>query len=131
MYEEPELTPAQRKAVWSEIEQTYLPGRDYDGIPYLEAGGFWQRQGHIYEVPFYYIDYTLAQVCALQFWKRMQENREEAWKDYLAICRLGGSVSFTEIVKKANLISPFQDGCLKAVVKPISEWLDRVDDQKL
>ncbi|WP_203362143.1 M3 family oligoendopeptidase [Bacillus sp. REN10] len=124
VYEQPNLTPAERKAVWKEIEQQYLPHRDYDGIPYLEAGGFWQRQGHIYDVPFYYIDYTLAQVCALQFWKRMDEDREAAWKDYVAICQIGGSRSFTEIVEKANLISPFEEGCIVSVLQPIEKWLE-------
>ena len=70
IYENPEMTPAERKAEWKRIEKTYLPMRDYDGNPYLEAGSVWQRQSHIYEAPFYYIDYTLAQICAFQFWKR-------------------------------------------------------------
>ncbi|MBM7647324.1 M3 family oligoendopeptidase [Bacillus ectoiniformans] len=131
IYEEPELTPEERKMIWKEIEKEYLPERDYEGIPFLEAGGYWQRQGHIYEVPFYYIDYTLAQVCALQFWKRMRENKEEAWEDYLAICRIGGSLSFTEIVEKAQLISPFEADCMESVVEPISKWLDAVDDIKI
>ncbi|KMY53451.1 oligoendopeptidase F [Bacillus sp. FJAT-27231] len=125
VYEEPELTPAERKAVWKEIEKAYLPHRDYDGIPYLEAGGFWQRQGHIYEVPFYYIDYTLAQVCALQFWKRMQESREKAWEDYVKICQVGGSLSFTDIVKLAGLASPFAEDCIGKVIEPIEQWLEQ------
>ncbi|WP_338753791.1 M3 family oligoendopeptidase [Bacillus sp. FJAT-52991] len=124
IYEQPTLTSAERKQVWKEIEKEYLPHRDYDGISYLESGGFWQRQGHIYDVPFYYIDYTLAQVCALQFWKRMDEDREAAWKDYVEICQIGGSLSFTEIVRKANLISPFEEGCIASVLKPIEKWLE-------
>ena len=75
MYENPEMTPEERKAAWKTIEETYLPTRDYDGISYLEAGGVWQRQGHIYSSPFYYIDYTFAQICAFQFWSRSFENR--------------------------------------------------------
>ncbi|KAB7707879.1 M3 family oligoendopeptidase [Bacillus aerolatus] len=129
VYEQPGLTPEERKTVWKEIEQVYLPHRDYDGIPYLEAGGFWQRQGHIYEVPFYYIDYTLAQVCALQFWKRMNEDREEAWKDYVKICKIGGSLSFTEIVEQAGLHSPFEEGCIKKVIEPIERWLDQAGQE--
>ncbi|WP_100403181.1 M3 family oligoendopeptidase [Bacillus sp. FJAT-42315] len=129
VYEQPSLTPAERKQVWKEIEKEYLPHRDYDGIPYLEAGGFWQRQGHIYDVPFYYIDYTLAQVCALQFWKRMDEDREAAWKDYVAICQIGGSLSFTDIVARANLISPFEEGCIVSVLQPIEKWLEEGSDK--
>src|SRR5699024_4976318 len=106
VYENPTMSPADRKAAWKDIEAIYLPHRDYDGHPYLEAGGFWQRQSHIYQSPFYYIDYTLAQICAFQFWVRMQENHKEAWKDYLHLCSLGGSKSFLELVEEANLRSP-------------------------
>ena len=62
IYENPQLTPAERNAAWKEIEQKYLPHRNYDGHDYLESGAFWQRQQHIYNSPFYYIDYTLAQI---------------------------------------------------------------------
>ncbi|WP_040229017.1 M3 family oligoendopeptidase [Bhargavaea cecembensis] len=131
VYEKPEMTPAERKQAWKSLEEKYLPHRNYDGIPFLEAGGIWQRQSHIYEVPFYYIDYCLAQICALQFWKRSREEREAAWNDYLRLCRLGGSQAFPELVKAANLMSPFEDGCIESVVGPITEWLDAVDDRAL
>ncbi|MDQ0214843.1 M3 family oligoendopeptidase [Oikeobacillus pervagus] len=131
VYEHPEATPAERKQAWKDLEKVYLPHRDYDGFDYLERGGFWQKQGHIYNDPFYYIDYTLAQVCALQFWKRSLENRKEAWKDYVRICEIGGSLSFTEIVKKAHLISPFEEGCVKTVMEPIRKWLGNVEDGSL
>lgn len=131
IYENPEMTPAERKAEWKRIEKTYLPTRDYDGNPYLEAGAIWQRQSHIYEAPFYYIDYTLAQICAFQFWKRSFEDRETAWKDYLHLCKLGGSKPFTELVKEANLLSPFEGGCVESVVGTIETWLNSVDDKAL
>ncbi len=131
VYEHPEMTPQERKAAWKKIEQIYLPHRDYDGIDYLEQGGFWQRQPHIYNSPFYYIDYTLAQVCAFQFWKKSRENHEEAWKDYIHLCQLGGKMSFTKLVAEANLISPFEDGCVESVIVAIKEYLDSVEDEKL
>ncbi|MFC0270553.1 M3 family oligoendopeptidase [Metabacillus herbersteinensis] len=131
VYENPEATPEERKSEWREIEKKYLPHRDYEGNEYLESGGYWQRQGHIYNSPFYYIDYTLAQICALQFWKRLHENREDAWKDYLTLCKQGGSKSFLELVKVANLKSPFEDGCVESVVGEIEEWLNKVDDKLL
>ncbi|ULT58395.1 M3 family oligoendopeptidase [Neobacillus drentensis] len=131
VYENPSASPAERKQKWREIEKKYLPHKDYDGNVYLENGGFWQRQGHIYNSPFYYIDYTLAQICAFQFWKRSIENSEEAWADYVKLCKLGGSLSFTKLVKAANLISPFEDGCVESVVGVIEEWLNSVEDQKL
>lgn len=131
VYENPEASPKKRKQIWREIEKKYLPHRDYDGFEYLEAGGFWQRQNHIYTSPFYYIDYTLAQICAFQFWKRSRENREEAWIDYLKLCKLGGSKPFTHLVKEANLISPFEEGCVESVVDVIKNWLNSINDKCL
>lgn len=131
VYENPEATPQERKQQWHEIEKKYLPHRDYDGFAYLENGGFWQRQGHIYNSPFYYIDYTLAQICAFQFWKRSRENQEEAWADYVKLCKLGGSMSFTKLAAAANLISPFEEGCVESVVGEIENWLNSINDKNL
>ncbi|EKN66430.1 oligoendopeptidase [Neobacillus bataviensis LMG 21833] len=131
VYENPEASPKERKLKWRKIEKKYLPHKDYDGNEYLENGGFWQRQGHIFNSPFYYIDYTLAQICAFQFWKRSRENQEAAWADYVKLCKLGGSMSFTKLVEAANLISPFEDGCVESVVGVIENWLNSVEDQKL
>lgn len=128
VYEHPEMTPAERKQAWKDIEKKYLPYRDYDGIDFLEMGGFWQRQGHIYESPFYYIDYTLAQVCAFEFWKKSQEDYDGAWKDYLKLCKQGGSKSFLELVQSAGLESPFKEGCVADIVDAVTNWLDQIDD---
>lgn len=131
IYEQPSLTPIERKNVWKEIEQTYLPHRNYDGIPFLEQGGIWQRQAHIYEIPFYYIDYTLAQISALQFWQQSQENFEKAWQQYVELCQLGGSKSFTQLLKSAKLQSPFENGTIETIIPAITAWLDSIDDLSL
>lgn len=131
VYENPQLTPEERKQAWRQLEKNYLPHRDYDGIDYLEKGGFWQRQGHIYSSPFYYIDYTLAQICAFQFWKRSRENFNDAWKDYVHLCGLGGSLSFLQLVKEAGLSSPFKKETMELVVNEIKHYLKSVDDEKL
>lgn len=131
VYENPKMTPSERNEAWRKLEQKYLPHRDYDGHPYLESGGMWQRQLHIYTSPFYYIDYTLAQICAFQFWKRSREDFNAAWKDYLHICEIGGSLPFNAIVKEAGLISPFEDGCVKAVIDEIEQYLNSIDDNNL
>ncbi|MEH7334822.1 M3 family oligoendopeptidase [Neobacillus drentensis] len=131
VYENPTASPEERKQAWREIEKKYTPHKDYDGNDYLEKGGFWQRQSHIYNSPFYYIDYTLAQICAFQFWKRSRENQEEAWDDYVNLCKLGGSMSFTKLVKAAHLISPFENGCVESVVSEIEKWLNSIEDKKL
>lgn len=130
VYENPESTPEMRKEKWREIEKNYLPFRDYEDNDFFNKGGYWFRQGHIFSSPFYYIDYTLAQVCAFQFWVKDRENHEEAWKDYLTLCKAGGSLPFLELVKLGNLDNPFVDGTIKRVVKPLKEWLDTINDSK-
>lgn len=128
VYENPSATPTERKVAWREIEQKYLPHRNYAENDFLENGGYWQQQLHIYHYPFYYIDYTLAQICAFQFWKKDRENHEQAWQDYLHLCELGGSQSFLQLVQAGALISPFTEGCLKEVTEEIDSWLNQVDD---
>ena len=130
VYENPEATPQERKAKWREIEKKYLPFRDYEDNDLLNRGGYWFRQGHIFGSPFYYIDYTLAQVCAFQFWIKTREDKYKAWDDYIRLCKAGGSKPFLELVELAGLKNPFVDGTIKEVVKPIKEWLDSVDDSK-
>lgn len=131
VYENPNATPDERKAKWSEIEKKYRPSLNYDGIDMLERGGFWFRQGHIFQVPFYYIDYTLAQVCAYQFWIKMNENREKGWNDYINLCKAGGSDSFLNLLKIGNLQNPFVKGTIEKIVQPINEWLNNVDDKNM
>ncbi len=131
VYENPEATPTERKAQWHALEKIYLPARNYDGIDYLERGGFWMRQAHIFEAPFYYIDYTLAQTCALQFWDAAQKDSTNAWKRYLALCDLGGSKPFTDLVKSAGLNNPFEEGSLAAIIPTIQDYLSQVNDSKL
>lgn len=128
VYENPTAAPAERKAQWHELEQVFLPSRDYDDIDFLERGGFWMRQSHIFNAPFYYIDYTLAQTCALQLWKDAQTQPAETWRRYLALCDLGGSKPFTELVEAAGLRNPFTEGCLASVTPAIQKYLDEVDD---
>ncbi len=131
VYENPDASPDVRKAKWREIEKKYLPHRNYDGIDLLERGGFWYRQGHIFEMPFYYIDYTLAIMCALQFWHKSNVDMKSAFSDYLELCKRGGSLPFKELVKSANLIVPFEDGAIEKIIAPVKEYLDNVDDFNL
>ena len=130
VYDNPTATKEERKAEWRRLEKQYLPHKDYEGCDFLERGGWWHQQGHVFGNPFYYIDYTLAQICALQFWKRMNNNDEKAWTDYLALCDVGGSKSFVELVKVGNLKSPFEDGCVGSVIADIKAWLDIPRDLK-
>lgn len=131
IYSSPDMTKEERKATWRKIEKKYLPFKDYDDDHFLEKGTYWYRQGHIFGSPFYYIDYTLAQVLAFQYWVKSRENHQEAFKSYLSLCRLGGSKSFVNLIKAVNLDNPFVDGTVRKVIEPIKAYLDGVDDQKL
>lgn len=123
VYANPEATPEERNNQWKELEKIYMPWRDTTGIPAAVDGRQWQFQRHIIESPFYYIDYALAQTCALQYWKSSQSDREKAFQDYLKICDVGGSQSFLQIVKTGNLRSPFDPGCLDDIVDEVYSWL--------
>lgn len=117
VYENPDATPAERNAMWQHVESLYLPDRDYGDLPHCKEGGLWQQQLHIYEVPFYYIDYALAQSVALQFWDLAEQDFPEALNRYVALCRRGGSQAFNGLVASADLRSPFESGCLAGVVE--------------
>jgi M3 family oligoendopeptidase len=131
IYEHSDITPHERNHAWREIERKYLPHRIYDDNHFLEKGGFWHSQRHIYKWPFYYIDYTLAQVCAFQFWQKANDNMEKAWKNYLDLCKAGGSKPFLQLLKMSGLESPFEDGCIQSIVYDIENFLDSIDDNLL
>ena len=116
VYENPEMTPAQRKEAWSKLEKVYKPHLDYGDNPFFGKGGFWQKQTHIYGMPFYYIDYCLAQICALQFKVKMDENFGKAWEAYLKLCKLSASDFYTNMLKEVGLDVPFEEGCVKNIV---------------
>ena len=131
VYANHEATPQERNNKWKELEKKYMPNRDYDDIPFPNSGGIWQGQLHIYQAPFYYIDYTLAQTCAFQFWMNNEKNSDKAWSDYVRLCQAGGSLPFTELVKLAGLTLPFDDGCLESVVGHVKKWLENIDPKEL
>jgi oligoendopeptidase F len=110
-------TPAERHAIWQRLERHYMPWTDYGDLEYPAKGGRWQAKPHIYRSPFYYIDYTLALCCALQFWVRSRLDPAGTLEDYVALCGRGGVAPFTELVRSAGLISPFAPGALEAVVR--------------
>jgi M3 family oligoendopeptidase len=131
VYGNPNATPNERKAKWREIEKKYLPHKNYEGNDVLERGCYWFRQGHIFQAPFYYIDYTLAQVLAFQYFIKSRENYKEAWAGYVALCKLGGSKPFLELVEAAGLDNPFKEGSLTKAVNKIDDILDSFDDRSL
>jgi M3 family oligoendopeptidase len=117
VYANPDATPADRHAMWARLEKIYMPWTDYGDLDFLVRGGRWQAKPHIYGSPFYYIDYTLAQCCAMQFWVKSRHDYAAAMEAYVALCARGGSAPFQDLVRSAGLVSPFADGALKDVVR--------------
>ncbi|MGH7662424.1 MAG: M3 family oligoendopeptidase [Vulcanimicrobiaceae bacterium] len=123
VYERPEASPDERRQMWLELQRRYLPWRDYGDVAYASRGNVWQQQLHVYNYPFYYIDYTLANCCALQFWAQAQRNRKDAVERYVALCARGGSASFRELAAGAGLESPFGDKALSLVIEAARKYL--------
>ena len=121
VYENPDMTPAERNALWLKLESEYRPYLDYEDIPFFSTGGWWQRQLHIYQMPFYYIDYVIASICAMQFKTMMYEDYKKAWDNYLKLCKLSARDFFTNMIKEVGLNSPFEDGCIAALVEKLDK----------
>ena len=128
VYENPDMTPAERHAKWKKLIGIYQPWMKLDGeIPFYAEGEGWQRQHHIYSMPFYYIDYCLAQTVALEFWELRRKDDQNAWEHYMAYTQQGGSVPFTELLKNAGMKSPFDESCLREVCETAARYLDQYD----
>jgi len=123
VYEKPEMTPAERKAVWKDLEKTYRPWLDFDGDPFFGEGGWWQKQGHIFWNPFYYIDYVLASVVAMQFKVWMDKDFKEAWNHYLQLCNLSVKDFYEEELKAVGIKSPFADGTIEYLAEELEKKL--------
>ncbi|MDD7700964.1 MAG: M3 family metallopeptidase, partial [Eubacteriales bacterium] len=128
VYEKPDMTPAQRHAVWRELTGVYMPWVRLDGeIPFYAEGEAWQRQHHIYSSPFYYIDYCLAQTVSLSFFAKIQKNLSDAFRTYMAYTVQGGSRVFTELLQNAGLDTPFDEKCLREVAGAAHDFLAGFD----
>ncbi len=123
MYACPDMTPDERNAYWLTLEKKYRPYMDFDALPFYGRGAGWQRQLHIFTGPFYYIDYCMAQTVAFQFWFASLENKEEAWKNYLALVDKAGTTTFEGLVASANLMLPYEKGAMKAIGEKLSVWI--------
>lgn len=123
MYQNPDLTPDQRNQTWLELEHKYRPWIDFDALPFYGRGAGWQRQLHIYECPFYYIDYCLSTMAALQFFLLSLHDQKDAWARYLRLVRRAGTASYTELCETAGLQVPFNDGSIKAIAQQMSQWI--------
>ncbi len=123
MYTHPEMTPEERNETWLKLERQYRPYLDFEDLPFYSRGAGWQRQLHIYQYPFYYVDYCLAQSMALQFWMESVKDWKAAWKKYLKFVGLGGTRTFVDLIRESGLLSPLDDGSIAKIVEPVSKWL--------
>ena len=132
VYANPDMTPAERHATWKKLQETYMPWLRLDGeIPFYGEGEAWQRQNHIYNTPFYYIDYCLAQSVSLYFWAQIQQDPKKAWEQYMAYAKQGGTATFRDLLKNAALPDPFEGDMLREVSEAARQWLDAFDETKL
>lgn len=130
VYAKPDMTHAERKAIWREIEKKYIPSRKYgEDCPFLEEGGFWLRQGHIFGSPFYYIDYTIAQVVSFQFYIESLEDYKKALNKYLDFCRLGGRYDYKELLAKGGLTDPMKEGVLKDLMPKLEALVEQYEKE--
>ncbi len=127
VYEKPEMSPAERNEAWRELTAVYMPWMRLDDIPFYGEGRAWQRQHHIYESPFYYIDYCLAQTVSLQFWAEIQKDSKAAWEKYMAYTRPAGTKTFKELVAGAGLDSPFGEEAMRTIAGAAGKWLESYD----
>ena len=126
VYENPEMTPAQRNEAWLELERKFRPHIQLEGIPFIEEGRRWQYQMHIYESPFYYIDYCLAQPAAFGFLLASQEDYDGAYARYIRLMKQGGETYYEDLLKEAEIPSPFQEGALQTLAEKVEALLRKV-----
>ncbi|MDD5923946.1 MAG: M3 family oligoendopeptidase [Clostridia bacterium] len=128
VYENPEMTPADRNEAWNKLEAEFRPYLSTEGIPYLEKGTRWQYQMHIFETPFYYIDYCLAQTAAFGFLMESQKDYDDAFARYVRFLSQGGEKLFTDLLEEAGLNSPFKDGSLKILSSEVENLLNKIKE---
>ncbi len=115
-YANPDLTPRERTLEWKKLEEKYMPWRAYEPDDFFDRGGYWYHKLHIYLYPMYYINYTLTTMGAMEFKKKAREDHDSAWADYLNLCKCGGSMSYLETLRYANISNPFEQGSVARAV---------------
>ena len=107
-----------RAKAWKELEKKYIPDLDFSDAPFWQEIR-WLRQLHIFHNPFYYIDYAIALVGALQIWVQSVQNKKQGLENYLHLCQLGGSLPLQDFFKAGNLKLPFETGMLKDLMDQV------------
>ena len=126
IYTHPHHTAAERSEAWGEIYSAFIP--DIVDRSGLEAfyNHLWHRQLHIFEVPFYYIEYGMAQLGAIAIWKRFRENPVQALEDYISALKLGYTKTIGEIYSAAGIEFNFSAAYVKELADFLNEEIERV-----
>lgn len=122
VYEHLSSTTTDRDVAWVSIANKYTPGVDWTGYEKYQALR-WYAQLHIFNVPFYYIDYALAATAAAQLAILDKQDHKQALGTYLKMCRLGGTMGFTSALTSAELRSPFEEKLLKDLASHAAKTL--------
>lgn len=126
IYENPEHTPAERKEMWNKIFDEFSdPVTDWSGLQ--EAKDFlWQKQLHLYEVPFYYIEYGMAQLGAIAVWRNFRNDPVKGLEGYQSALKLGYLRPIPEIYKAANIKFDFSRQYIRELVSFIRKELEKI-----
>jgi oligoendopeptidase F len=126
VYENPGHDLEARTAKWMEILAEFSSGAiDWSGLEYYRQIG-WQRQLHLFEVPFYYIEYGIAQLGAIGGWKQYKENKENALNNYIAALSLGGTRTLPELYEAAHLKFDFSKDHIKQLMYFVSTEMEKI-----
>ncbi len=130
VYENPNHTPEERKQKWMEILQEFSSQSvDWTGLEqYREFG--WQKQLHLFEVPFYYIEYGIAQLGALGLWMQYKNNKEKALSNYIQALTLGGTRTLPELYEAAGLKFDFSKEHIRQLMSFVSAEMEKIDAEK-
>ncbi|KAA0990742.1 M3 family oligoendopeptidase [Dyadobacter aurulentus] len=124
MYENPTHTAEERTAAWTRIYEEFTDSiMDWNGLENFKKY-LWQRQLHIYEVPFYYIEYGIAQLGAIGVWKNYRQDPAAGLKGYLDALKLGYTATIGEIYQAANVPFDFSEKNITELIRFVSDELD-------
>jgi oligoendopeptidase F len=128
IYENPVHTDLERAEAWMNILNQYsISAIDYSGLmPYRNIS--WQRQLHLFEVPFYYIEYGIAQLGAIGLWKQYKENKEQAIRNYISGLSLGGTRTLPELYAAAGLSFDFSPATIKELMDLVRSELEKLNN---
>lgn len=126
VYENPGHTQEERSEAWMRIIKRFsIPSLDTSGLEKFREIS-WQRQLHLFEVPFYYIEYGIAQLGAIGMWKQYRENPSAALKNYTDALALGGTKTLPELYAAAGLPFDFSPETIKALMEMVEHELDQL-----